>query len=80
MNATATPNTLALAEPTGELVTVNRLEPLDEIAGPDQPHGPWLVVAIIPNTAFDRIVVIDEDGTEHDVTCRPNQLVRRRTA
>lgn len=61
-----------------DLVTVDQLEPLDEIAGPDQPNGPWLLVAVIPTSDFDRIVVLDQDGTEHDVACKPGQLVRRR--
>lgn len=64
--------------PHDRLVTVAELEPLDEIAAPDQPDGPWMVVAI--PAASGRIVVIGEDGTEHDVPCRVGQTVRLRRA
>jgi hypothetical protein len=65
-------------QPAANLVPVTDLEPLDEIAGPDQPDGPWLLVAVIPTSDYSRIVVLDQDGTEHDVACQPGQLVRRR--
>jgi hypothetical protein len=75
MTQLATPPSIS---PTSQLVPVTALQPLDEIAGPDQPHGPWLVVSVVPSSSFDRIVVIDEHGDEHEAGCQPGQLVRRR--
>ncbi|MDN5934192.1 MAG: hypothetical protein L0I24_24495 [Pseudonocardia sp.] len=72
-------NALATTEPISHLVRITDLVPLDEIAGPNQPNGPWLVVAIIPASDYRRIVVIDEHGTEYDVSCDPSQTVLRRS-
>lgn len=60
------------------VTTVDQLAPLDDIAGCDQPHGPWFTVLVVPSPSC--IVVLDQDGLEYEVTCEPGQLVRRRLA
>jgi len=73
MSIIATRNT----QPASALVAVTELEPFDQIAGPHQPDGPWLTVAVIPTGDFRSIVVIDDQGCEHHVAMQPHWQVRR---
>lgn len=66
------------ATTTGSHVTtVDRLAPFDDIAGLDQPDGPWFTV-LVPGSGWRSIVVLDQDGLEVEVACEPGGLVRRR--